>query len=135
MSSITAFKVAELPAAQAVRAIRAGLPARAFDAVAAILDLSADELAKKLGVSLRTIRDQRKRAVRLSPEHTEKLVRIARIHQQARRLFTTDEAVAGWMASPAPALDGLKPIDLLDTDVGTREVEGLLLGLAHGHVM
>jgi len=37
-----------------------GLPTGAFDGVAKVLFLTADELAAKLGVSPRTLRDQRK---------------------------------------------------------------------------
>ena len=131
----TAFEVAEMPAAYAVKAIRAGLPARAFVGVADALNLTVDQLAGILGVSPRTIRDQRKKLARLSSENTEKLVRIVRVQQQARKVFSTDEAASDWLTSPAPALEGAKPIDLLDTDLGAREVEGILNGIAYGNVM
>lgn len=132
---ITAFEVAEMPTAKAVEVIRAGLPARAFVGVAIALSLTVDELAAKLGVSPRTIRDQRKKLARLSSENTEKLVRIARIQHQARKIFSTDEAVSDWLMSPAPALEGAKPIDLLDTGLGAREIEAVLNGIAYGNVM
>jgi putative toxin-antitoxin system antitoxin component (TIGR02293 family) len=131
----TAFQVAEMPAAYGVKAIRAGLPASAFVGVAEAFDLTVDELAGILGISPRTIRDQRKKLVRLSSENTEKLVRMARIQKQARKVFSTDEAASGWLSSPAPALEGAKPIDLLDTDLGAREVESILSGIAYGNVM
>src|SRR5208282_4782296 len=86
----TAFEVAEMQAAYAVKAIRAGLPARAFVGVADALNLTVDELAGILGISPRTIRDQRKKLARLSSENTEKLVRIVRVQQQARKVFSTD---------------------------------------------
>jgi putative toxin-antitoxin system antitoxin component (TIGR02293 family) len=124
-----------MPTSQAVKVIRAGLPARAFVGVAAALCLTVDELAGKLGVSPRTIRDQRKKLARLSSENTEKLVRIARIQHLARKIFSTDEAVSGWLKSPAPALEASRPIDLLDTDLGAREVEAVLNGIAYDNVM
>ncbi len=135
MPPTTAFQVAEMPLPKAVTAIRTGLPAGAFEGVARVLSLSVDELAAKLGISPRTVRDQRKKAGRLSRDNTEKLVRIARIQRQARKIFTTDDAVSQWLASPAPALDGVAPIDMLDTDVGAREVEAVLNGIAYGNVM
>jgi putative toxin-antitoxin system antitoxin component (TIGR02293 family) len=131
----TAFEVAEMPLNQAVKVIRAGLPARAFAGVAEVLSLTVDELAKKLGVSPRTIRDQKKKSVRLSSLNTEKLVRTARILHQAGKIFSTNEAISGWLGSPAPALDGARPIELLDTDLGAREVEAVLNGIAYGNVM
>ena len=131
----TAFSIAEMPAPKAVAAIRLGLPAGAFETVAKALQLTGDELATKLGVSPRTVRDQRKKAIKLSRENTEKLVRIARVQILARKIFTNNESVAEWLRSPARALNGLAPIDLLDTDVGAREVESLLQGIAYGNVM
>jgi putative toxin-antitoxin system antitoxin component (TIGR02293 family) len=131
----TAFQVAKMPTTQAVLAIRTGLPAAAFAGVAKALSLTVEELAVILGISPRTVRDQRRKLGRLSSENTEKLVRIARIQHQARRIFSTDEAVSQWLALPAPALDGLKPIDLLDTDLGAREIESVLNGIAYGNVM
>jgi putative toxin-antitoxin system antitoxin component (TIGR02293 family) len=124
-----------MPTTRAVKVIRAGLPARAFVGVAEVLHLTVDELAGKLGVSARTIRDQQKKLARLSSENTGKLVRIARIQHQARKIFSTNEAVSDWLSSPAPALDGALPIDLVDTDLGAREVEAVLNGIAYGNVM
>jgi putative toxin-antitoxin system antitoxin component (TIGR02293 family) len=132
---ITAFQVAKMPTAQAVDAIRAGLPAEAIAGVAKALSLTVEELARILGISPRTVRDQRKKQGLLSRENTEKLVRIARIQNQARRIFSTNEAVAQWLVLPAPALGGLKPVDLLDTDLGAREIESVLNGIAYGNVM
>jgi putative toxin-antitoxin system antitoxin component (TIGR02293 family) len=131
----TAFEVAEMPVVRAVKAIRAGLPARAFVGVADALDLTVDELAEILGVSPRTIKNQRKKLTRLSSENTEKLVRVARVRKQARKVFTNDKAASGWLTSPAPALAGVRPIDLLDTDLGAREVEAILNGVEYGNVI
>src|ERR1700722_16283381 len=96
----TAFEVAEMPMNQAVEVIRSGLPARAFVGVANVLYLSVNELEKKLGVSPRTIRDQRKKSTRLSSANTEKIVRTARVLHQAKRIFSTNEGISGWLSSP-----------------------------------
>ena len=53
----------------------------------------------------------------------------------ARSIFSTDAAVAEWLNAPAPALNGIKPIDLVDTDTGAREIEAVLHGIAYGNVM
>lgn len=133
--AVTAFQVAEMPAVEAVRVIRIGLPLGTFDSVARVLSLSSDQLAEKLGISPRTLRDQRKKSGRLSKENTEKLVRIARVQVLAKRILASDEAVARWLTTPAPALDGAAPLDLLDTETGARDVEAVLNGIAYGNVM
>ena len=72
---------------------------------------------------------------RNSPENTGKLVRIARIQTLARAIFSADAAVAEWLNAPAPALNGIKPIDLVDTDTGAHEIEAILHGIEYGNVM
>jgi putative toxin-antitoxin system antitoxin component (TIGR02293 family) len=124
-----------MPASKAVVVIRNGLPPRSVDQVAKTLAMKPSELARILGISPRTLRDQASRATRLSRENTEKLVRAARVHALARRVFSTDDAANRWLAAPALALDGFAPFDLLDTDVGAREVELVLHGIAHGNIL
>ena len=74
--SQSAFDIVELPTEKAVVAIRTGLPVKALDGLSKTLGLTTDLLAKKLGISPRTLRDQRKKLAPLSPENTEKVVRI-----------------------------------------------------------
>ena len=128
--------LADMPPMAAVKAIRAGLPARAFEFFADALSLSTDELARKLGAAPRTIRQQKKvQSGLLSAENSARLMRVAYVHRRARRIFTSDEAAARWLTTPAPALDGQRPLDLLDTDIGAREVEAVLQGIAFGNVL
>jgi putative toxin-antitoxin system antitoxin component (TIGR02293 family) len=58
---------------------------------------------------------------------------VARVRNLGRVLFTIDEAVSKWMSKPESALGDMAPLDLLDTDLGAREVENLLRALAYGH--
>lgn len=133
MSSAAAvFNLAQQPVDSLVALIRRGLPATAFKTVALALNLSTETLARKLGVAPRTLARKQKSKTALSAEETEKLLRVVRVRHLAQELFTGDAAISAWLSTPAPALGGKAPIDLLDTDVGTREVEGLILGLAHG---
>lgn len=89
----------------------------------------------KLGLAQRTMTRKQGAGARLTADETEKVMRVVRIQNLARKLFTDDDAVAEWLRTPAPALKGTAPIDLLDTDMGAREVEALILGIAHGNVI
>ncbi len=129
----TIFDLAEAPASVAVERIRSGIPASAFRTLADRLGISQNELASKLRVATRTL-------TRLASEHkplpsdiTEKVLRAARVMKKARTIFSDDPSVVTWLNTESPALNGVKPIDLLDTDVGAAEVEGLILGLAYGN--
>jgi putative toxin-antitoxin system antitoxin component (TIGR02293 family) len=61
--------------------------------------------------------------------------RIFQVWARARNIFSTDEAVTQWFRSPSPALGGRKPIAMLTTDEGIREVESVLNGIAYGNTM
>lgn len=135
MPPTTALQVADLPADEAVAAIRAGLPASSFTSLAKVLGLEHKVLARKLNIPVRSLTTWRTQAARLSPENTEKLVRTARIYRLARKIYTSDVAVAEWLLAPESALNGTQPVDLLDTDTGAREVESVLYGIAYGNVM
>jgi putative toxin-antitoxin system antitoxin component (TIGR02293 family) len=58
---------------------------------------------------------------------------VARVRNLGRTLFTSDEAVSEWLSKSDASLGDMAPLDLLDTDLGAREVENLLRALAYGH--
>jgi putative toxin-antitoxin system antitoxin component (TIGR02293 family) len=129
----TIFDLAEAPASVAVERIRSGIPASAFRTLADRLGVSQNELATKLRVATRTLTRLAGERKPLPPEITEKVLRAARVMIKARTILSDDLSVVTWLNTEAPALHGVKPIDLLDTDVGASEVEGLILGLAYGN--
>lgn len=61
--------------------------------------------------------------------------RRKRVAKLARKLFSSDAAVAQWLSTPAPALGGRRPEELLKTEAGAAEVEGVLEGISHGNVL
>jgi putative toxin-antitoxin system antitoxin component (TIGR02293 family) len=128
----TAFELADHPADELLRRIRKGLPAATLDQVAASLGIPKGVLAAKLRIAKRTLTRKQSERRALSVEESEKVLRVARIRNVARALFRTDEAVADWLGKADPALDGAAPLDLLDTEIGARQVEELILSLGHG---
>jgi putative toxin-antitoxin system antitoxin component (TIGR02293 family) len=127
------FVLAEKPLLEVLTQVRSGLPAAMFEQVATTLGLSTSTLATKLGIARRTVTRKRGNGAPLSSEASEKLLRVARVRNLGRVLFTTDEAVSEWMSKPESTLGDMAPLDLLDTDLGAREVENLLRALAYGH--
>jgi putative toxin-antitoxin system antitoxin component (TIGR02293 family) len=129
----SAFVLAEKPLLEVLTQLRSGLPAAMFEQVATTLGLSTSMLATKLGIARRTVTRKRGNGAPLSSETSEKLLRVARVRNLGRVLFTTDEAVSEWMSKPESSLGDMAPLDVLDTDLGAREVENLLRALAYGH--
>jgi len=129
----SAFVLAEKPLLEILSQVRNGLPAAMFEQVASTLGLSTSALAAKLGIARRTVTRKRGNGAPLSSETSEKLLRVARVRNLGRTLFTTDEAVSEWLSKPDASLGNMAPLDLLDIDLGAREVENLLRALAYGH--
>jgi putative toxin-antitoxin system antitoxin component (TIGR02293 family) len=112
-------------------AILRGLPYRSFEALAAAFHIAKQDLLALLRVPPRTLA-RRKRARRFEADESDRLFRIGRIAVQAEAVLGDREKAAAWLQEPNRALGGRIPLRQLDTDPGARQVEDLLLRIAHG---
>ena len=120
--------------------IKKGMPWATLYHVKKRFDLPDEILARIIGVSLRTV--ARKRSVsqkqdeptasRLSPVESDRLYRFARIVALAEDVFESKEDAIEWLNSKQHGLGGAVPINMLQTDAGSREVEELLLRIEYG---
>jgi putative toxin-antitoxin system antitoxin component (TIGR02293 family) len=111
--------------------IRSGIPAREFDSIARSVGFSKKELAEKLGLSPRTLSTRKDI---LSPEESEKTLRIHELFDLAKEIFGSETEAQLWITSPAYGLENQRPIDLLDTDLGAQQVRALLSAIKYGNV-
>lgn len=115
-----------------VARIREGLPAASAIAFKAALELTNEQLAAVLGVSLRTVARLDPAASHLDPVSGDRLVRSARLYAIAAEVLEDESAAARWLKAPQRALGGAVPLELAQTDVGARAVEALLGRMEHG---
>ena len=113
-----------------IAAIRAGLPVSAVDDALASGRVTAAEI-DRLAIPRKTLAHRRAKG-RLTPDQSDRLVRILRIVTEAEATFDDRTRAGLWLRRPTTALGGEAPIDLLDTEVGARQVELLLGRIAHG---
>jgi putative toxin-antitoxin system antitoxin component (TIGR02293 family) len=85
----------------------------------------------RLVLSRKTLANRRKLGT-LTPEQSDRLVRVARVIAAAEATFGAREKAAMWLRRTTARLAGEAPLDRLDTDAGAREVEILLGRIAHG---
>ena len=113
-----------------VKLVRRGLP---VGAVEFVLDTGRLTLAELDRVVLprKTLANRRKLGT-LTPEQSDRLVRVARVLAAAEETFGSLEKAGVWLRRPTAALAGEIPLQLLDTDEGAREVETLLGRIAYG---
>ena len=68
----------------------------------------------------------------LTVEENDGALRIVRIADMAKRIFG-DRAIAfDWLRKPNRGMDGITPIDLLESETGARLVEQALHQIDHG---
>ena len=68
----------------------------------------------------------------LSVEETDKAVRLARVDEQAARIFGDAAKAHRWLRKPKAALAGKTPLAYLATEAGARVVEEMLNQIDHG---
>lgn len=112
-------------------AVRHGLPFATLETLAQQLELPPLRLTALLGVPPRT-GARRRLTQQLNPQESDRLYRIARTLSRAIEVLGTLEQARTWLKVPNRALGGEVPLELLDTDIGTRQVDEVLIRLDHG---
>jgi putative toxin-antitoxin system antitoxin component (TIGR02293 family) len=112
-------------------AVREGLPYGSFESVRKALRVGARELAAVLGVAPRTLA-RRKLDRHLSAIESDRLYRIAHVAMVAEEVLGSPDRARAWLRRSNRALGGELPIGLLDTEIGARRVEDVLLRLDAG---
>ena len=112
-------------------AIRSGLPFSAFEALTKQLEISPQRFTAVFGIPPRTVA-RRKEARHLNPQESDRLYRVASTLSQAVEVLGSIDKARLWLKTPNRALGCEMPLDLLDTDIGTRQVEEVLLRLNYG---
>jgi putative toxin-antitoxin system antitoxin component (TIGR02293 family) len=122
--------VATAPGRDVIRLVRRGLP---VGTVQFVLDSGRLTLAEldRIVLPRKTLAHRRKLGS-LTPEQSDRLVRVARVLAQAEETFGSQQKAGLWLRRATTALAGDSPLSLLDTDEGARTVETLLGRIGHG---
>lgn len=108
-----------------LRSVESGLPYASLDSLTARFGLSRAEVAAALRLPLRTLA-RRKKERKLNAEESDRLVRLARVAAEAARILGDDRKAGEWLRRPILALGGERPLDMLRSDIGARQVEDVL---------
>jgi putative toxin-antitoxin system antitoxin component (TIGR02293 family) len=115
-----------------IRQIEVGLP---FSTLASLADKSGIDigvLAAVIGLPERALA-RRRLARKLTPAESERLVRLSIVFESAVKLFEGDvRAAVDWLARPRRVFDNQSALAFSRSELGGREVEGLIGQLEHG---
>jgi putative toxin-antitoxin system antitoxin component (TIGR02293 family) len=115
---------------EVVAATRRGIAVTAVDEIVRSGRATLAEI-DRIVLPRKTLSHRRKIGV-LTPEQSDRLVRLARVVAAAEETFGSQEKAARWLRRPTTALDNDAPLSLLDTSEGSRQVEHLLAMIDHG---
>jgi putative toxin-antitoxin system antitoxin component (TIGR02293 family) len=108
-----------------IRKIQKGLRFSELETLQNSIDLPFEQLAAKLAISRSTLQ-RRKAAGRLSPDESDKVMRLSRLLEHAKKVFGDVDKARAWLKHPQYGLGGAIPLDYAETEVGAREVDDLL---------
>ena len=112
------------------RLIRDGLPVDVIDTLIGDKTVTPDEVSRII-MPPKAVSERRRKGG-LTPEQSDRVIRVARIFAEALETFGSREKALTWMRRACSVLGGKAPVDLLDTEEGARLVESLLGRIAHG---
>ena len=113
--------------------VKAGLPYASLEALMSKFGLDRQETAAVLHLPQRTIA-RRKKEQRLQPDESDRLLRLARVSAQAVMTLRSEKKASQWLRRPNRALGNQAPLDLIDSDIGTKQVEEVLGRIEHGNI-
>jgi putative toxin-antitoxin system antitoxin component (TIGR02293 family) len=114
-------------------AAKSGLPYASLETVILKLRLGREEAAAVLHLPQRTIA-RRKKEQKLQADESDRVLRLARIGAQASATLGNEEKAAKWLRRANRALGNRTPLELLDNDIGSRQVEEVLGRMEHGNI-
>ena len=116
-------------------AIRAeNVSGKALSKVLVSLQLKKTELAPVLAMREKTIARREAPGKKLSKSEADRLYRLMRIVDFATNMLGEREKALRWLRNAIPSLGGARPIELLESDVGTAQVERVLYSIGYGGV-
>ena len=113
--------------------IQRGLPVTTLKTLGEKTGLTSEQVRTGIGMSERTLARRRKQAENLTSEESDRVFRLSRVFSAAVRLFEgNSDAARQWFLAPNRAFTGQSPLDMIQTEMGAREVENLIGRLEHG---
>jgi len=92
---------------------------------------TSDEL-HRIVAPRRTLARRKEQEQFLSAAESDRALRLERISEHADRVFGSHEKAMRWLRSEIIALDGARPIDLLETETGAHLIFEELVRIDYG---
>lgn len=124
-----------------IQLIKTGISALDAKRILAALGLPSGEAMRAVNLSSATVNRKAKARQALAPQESERVLGVAKLVGQVQAMveesgntdgFDAGTWVSHWLREPIPALDGQRPMDLLDTMEGQALVSETLARMQSG---
>lgn len=131
----------QAPVLKQVEWVKKGVGARDAKAILGQLRVPQGEALEALQIPVATVNRKAKTNAPLSSAEGERVLGIGRLLGQVQAMvqesgepegFDASAWLSSWMSAPVPALDGARPLDLMDTMTGQALVSQLLAQMQSG---
>jgi putative toxin-antitoxin system antitoxin component (TIGR02293 family) len=112
-------------------AVLSGFPFSVFETLQKEIGLTQKQLSALLGISPQTI-SRRKQNNHFNTVESDILYRVALVFAYTVTVFGDIEKARVWLKRPNDGLGGEIPLNLLDTDIGSQQVEDELHRINYG---
>ena len=113
-----------------IRAVEEGLPTECLQRLKD-WGLTFTEVAQLI-LPPRTLKHRKARGERLSPDETERFLRVMRVLELGERVFGKREKLLNWLRSPDPEMGDRSSMSLIRTAPGAERVTEQLWAIAEG---
>jgi putative toxin-antitoxin system antitoxin component (TIGR02293 family) len=103
---------------QRIELIRAGLSAATVQSAADYLSISQKDLLHAIRIPVSTVTTRAHEGKRLSPNESDKLVRLAQVVRRSIEVSGDTSEGKAWLNDQVVSLGNRRPVDLLDTQDG-----------------
>ncbi len=131
---------ADLDVIDQIGVIKQGVGVGLLENLARQMEIPKDRLTAYLGIPRSTLGRKAKAQSLLSSEQSERVLGVVRLVDQVKdmveqsgvRDFNAAQWISQWLEEPNPALDGRKPSEFMDTNLGQQLVSNLLARMQSG---
>lgn len=107
------------------------VPFTAVETLSRKLGIDSHQLLEIIGLAPRTAL-RRRRDGYLKADEADRLLRVARVFEEATRVFGSETKASQWLNSPHALLDDAAPRTLLASDAGAQQVRDELVRIEYG---
>lgn len=115
-----------------IEIIRKGLPSKVISCVVKSSSISEEVIYNALRIAKRTAARRKATATRLKATESELIYRFSKVLVAAAEILGDRDKAREWLLAGNQALNGERPIDLLDTAIGFEDVLDVLRRIEFG---